>query len=36
MAARAQAVMRVLDRAEYRQRANTWLVDALRQRMAKG
>ena len=29
-------VMRVLDRAEYRQRANTRLVDALRQRMAKG
>lgn len=36
MAARAQAVMRVLDRAEYRQRANTRLVDALRERMAKG
>ena len=36
MVAGAQAVMRVLDRAEYRQRANTRLVDALRERMAKG
>lgn len=36
MAARAQAVMRVLDRTDYRHRANTLVIDALRERMEKG